>query len=218
LHLLPPWIASDRKRLENRLEVRREIREALGIPPEALLLLQIGSGFKTKGVDRTLRALSALPAAWRARVTLAVVGHDRSRQYERLPQKLGLAANVTFLGRRDDIMELMAGADLLVHPARNEAAGVVLIEALVSGLPVLCSGICGHAGHIRKAQAGVVLAEPFRQTELNQSLLEVLAGDNLVSYAAQALAYSDRMNVYDMPEHAADIIERVAQKATRRTE
>jgi len=212
LHLLPPWIAPDRKRLDNRLDVRRNIRESLGVAPETLLLLQVGSGFKTKGVDRTLEALAALPPTWRARTRLAVVGRNRSTRHQHLSRRLGLSENVSFLGERDDIMELMAGADLLIHPARNEAAGVVLIEALVSGLPVLCSGICGHAGHIRKAQAGIVLPEPFQQTKLNQCLRSMLAEQKLPTCSAHALAYADSLDVYAMPEHAADIIESVARK------
>lgn len=211
LHLLPPWIAPDRKRVEDRPQVRQAVREALSVAPEDLLLLQVSSGFQTKGLDRTLLAMASLPDAWRRRTKLAVAGQNSSRRCHRLAQRLGLADRVVFLGARDDVMELMAGADLLVHPARNEAAGVVLIEALVSGLPVICTGLCGHAGHIRKAQAGVVLAEPFRQIELNHALLDMLAKDRLAFCSAGALACAGDMSVYDMPERAADIIDSAAQ-------
>ena len=43
----------------------------------------------------------------------------------------------------------------------------------------------------------------------------MLAGNHLPSCAVQALAYSEEMDVYDMPERAADIIESIAQKTTR---
>ena len=217
LHLLPPWIAPDRRRIEDRPAARQAARESLGVAPGTLLLLQVGSGFKTKGVDRTLRALAALPASQREQTRLAVVGRDRSKAYKHLSHRLGLAETVMFLGERDDVMELMAGADLLIHPARNEAAGVVLIEAMVSGLPVLCSGICGHAGHIRKAQAGLVLSEPFQQTELNRCLLDMVTGGNLPSYAAHAQTYIEGMNVHEMPERAADVIQAVARKTETQT-
>lgn len=216
LHLLPPWIAPDRKIVENRPAVRRTIREALDVGSDDVLLLQVGSGFRTKGLDRTLIALASLPAPWRMRTKLAVVGRDSSRHCVKLSRKLGLADSAAFLGTRNDIMELMAGADLLIHPARNEAAGVVLIEALVSGLPIVCSGICGHAGHVRKALAGVVLSEPFEQAELNRCLLDVLAKGCLPSHSANALAYVAGMNVHDMPERAAEIIESVAQPGRQR--
>lgn len=212
LHLLPPWIAPDRKRIEDRQQVRRAVRDALCVAHNDLLLLQAGSGFQTKGLDRTLLAMASLPDTWRHRTKLAVAGDDSSRRCRRLAHRLGLGDHVMFLGARDDVMELMAGADLLVHPARNEAAGVVLIEALVSGLPIICSGLCGHAGHVRRAQAGVVLAEPFQQTELNRALFDTLAEDRLAFCSAHALACTRDMHVYDMPERAADVIESLAAR------
>jgi UDP-glucose:(heptosyl)LPS alpha-1,3-glucosyltransferase len=216
LHLLPPWIAPDRKRVEDGPPVRRAVRDALGVTADNLLLLHVGSGFQTKGLDRTLLAMASLPNTRRHRTKLAVAGDDSSRRCLRLARRLGLADHVMFLGARDDVMELMAGADLLVHPARNEAAGVVLIEALVSGLPIVCSGLCGHAGHIRRAQAGVVLTEPFQQTELNRALLDALAEDRLAFCSAHALACARDMHVYDMPERAADAIESIAARIAYR--
>jgi len=207
MHLLPPWISPDRVIPENREQTRRAVRAALGCGDEDVLLLQVGSDFRRKGVDRTLLALAALPDAWRSRTRVAVVGDDRPGSYRRLAKRLGLSEAAIFLGARDDVMELMAGADLLLHPARSEPAGVVLIEALVSGLPVLCTGRCGHAGHIRQARAGVVLPNPFDQAELNRCLLDILTGGRLPSYSAGALAYTAEMDLYAMPERAADIIE-----------
>ncbi|HQA92281.1 MAG TPA: glycosyltransferase family 4 protein [Sedimentisphaerales bacterium] len=215
LHLLPPWIAPDRKRVEDRPQVRQDVRDALGVAPDTLLLLQVASNFQTKGLDRTLMAMASLPETWQPRTKLAIVGQDPSRRCRRLARRLGLADHVTFLGARNNVMELMASADLLVHPARNEAAGVVLIEALVSGLPVVCSGLCGHAGHIRKAQAGIALSEPFQQTELNRVLPDMLGKDRLTSCSTHALAYAADMNVYDMPERAADVIGSIAARVAR---
>ena len=217
LHLLPPWIAPDRKRPEDHVTVRRDIRASLGVDKQDILLLQVGSGFSTKGVDRALQAVAHLPAEQRTRTRLAVVGRHPWWPSTWLPIKLGLTQKVQFLAGRDDVMALMAGADLLIHPARNEAAGVVLIEALVSGLPVLCSGLCGHAHHIRKAQAGHVLSEPFQQAELDRHLATLLADKDLASYRTGALAYAQGLDVYAMPEKAADIIETVVERKPRHT-
>ena len=46
-------------------------------------------------------------------------------------------------------------ADLLIHPAYNENTGTVLLEALVAGLPVLVSAVCGYAHYIAEADAGL---------------------------------------------------------------
>jgi UDP-glucose:(heptosyl)LPS alpha-1,3-glucosyltransferase len=215
LHLLPPWISADRKPPEDRLRARRSIRKQLGISKEAVVLVQVGSPFKTKGVDRTLRAMANLPRAICDAVRLVVVGHNRGRGYERLSARLGLSDSVLFAGQRDDIMEVLAASDLMVHPARTEAAGVVLIEALASGLPVVCSGTCGHAGQVRKADAGIVLEEPFRQGDLDDALAQILQGDRLARYAANAGEFARSQDFHRMPERAAAIIESVIARNSR---
>ncbi|WP_163066577.1 glycosyltransferase, partial [Acinetobacter baumannii] len=64
---------------------------------------------------------------------------------------------VQILKGRSDIPRFLLGADLLIHPAYNENTGTVLLEALVSGLPVLVTDVCGYAHYIAEADAGRVL-------------------------------------------------------------
>ena len=56
--LLPPTLDLDRKPVKDRNGTRQRIRQEFGIADDALLLLFIGSGFETKGLDRALRALA----------------------------------------------------------------------------------------------------------------------------------------------------------------
>ena len=55
----------------------------------------------------------------------------------------------------------MAAADLLVHPARHDTTGTVILEAIVNGLPVVTTSICGYPQHVDAAEAGIVINEPF---------------------------------------------------------
>jgi UDP-glucose:(heptosyl)LPS alpha-1,3-glucosyltransferase len=131
--------------------------------------VQIGSGFKTKGVDRSLKALAALPSALRKRTRLIVIGQDDPKVFQLQSATLGLGDNVQFLKGRSDIPRFLLGADLLIHPAYNENTGTVLLEALVAGLPVLVSKVCGYAHYIAEADSGLVLDEPFEQEQLNST-------------------------------------------------
>src|SRR5206468_13007550 len=72
----------------------------------------------------------------------------------------------------DEIPELMAAADLLVHPARADTIGTVILEAVVNGLPVVTTAVCGYAGHVREAEAGAVVPEPFAPRSLVAALRE----------------------------------------------
>ena len=89
----------------------------------------------------------------------------------------------------------MLAADLLVHPARAEAGGVVLLEAIAAGLPIVAAESCGYAPQVRAARAGLLVAEPFAQEAFERAVLRMLDGvlradcrDSAQRLAAQVLA------------------------------
>lgn len=206
-HLLPPGIAPDRRAPANALDIRRGFRDEFALTETDLLLVQIGSGFKTKGLDRSLKALAALPPSLRERTRLIAVGQDAARPFERQARALGLQGQVAFLTGRDDIPRFLLGADLLIHPAYNENTGTVLLEALVAGLPVLTTAACGYAHYINEAAAGRVVGLPFEQAALDRALAEMLAAaDARAGWQANGLAFAARADIYSLPERAADII------------
>jgi UDP-glucose:(heptosyl)LPS alpha-1,3-glucosyltransferase len=168
-HLLPPGIAQDRRRPADADQIRAGFRAEFNLKDDDLLLVQIGSGFKTKGVDRSLKALAALPAELKKRTRLFVIGQDDPKLFQ-MQSATWAWATTTFLKGRSDIPRFLLGADLLIHPAYNENTGTVLLEALVAGLPVLVSAVCGYAHYIAEADAGLVLDEPFEQAQLTQYL------------------------------------------------
>lgn len=206
-HMLPPGIAVDRKYDQQIPGAKRIYREKNQIPESAFLLLQVGSDFKRKGVDRTLKAIAALPESIRNNTLLMVVGQDKPAKYQRLAEALGIAKQVSFFSGRNDIAELMAAADILMHPAYQEAAGIVLLEAIVAGLPIIVTEVCGYASFIDKAQCGVVVNEPFEQTVLNQALCDSLQDtQKRDQWVNNAKYYADTEDLYSLPEKAADII------------
>jgi UDP-glucose:(heptosyl)LPS alpha-1,3-glucosyltransferase len=206
-HLLPPGIAQDRRAPADAPRIRAEFRKEFGLADGDLLLVQIGSGFKTKGVDRSLKALAALPAEIRKRTRLFVIGQDDPKVFQLQSAALGLGDIVTFMKGRSDIPRFLMGADVLIHPAYNENTGTVLLEALVAGLPVLVSAVCGYAHYIAEAESGLVLDDPFEQTQLNDYLKTMLSGDAArAKWSLNGLAFADTADLYSMPQHAADVI------------
>lgn len=208
LELLPPGMNRNRARPQNAENLRAEMRRQLDVPDGEAMLIQIGSGFVTKGVDRTIRALAALSPSLKTSTRLWIVGKDRADRFVRLAKSLGVEDRVVFLGGRDDVPQLLLAADVMVHPAANEAAGIVLLEALAAGLPVVCSGACGHAVHISRS-GGSVLPEPFVQMNLNERLEELLSRGDLGSLGGAALAYAESTDLYSQHERAAECIENV---------
>lgn len=206
--MLPPGIGRDRCYDEYDAPLLRwQCRQEFGLDRRERMLLQIGSGFSVKGVDRSIRALASLPRDILADTRLVVVGEGRQLAYTKLAKKLGVAENIVFLPPRNDIPRLLQGADLLIHPARSESAGYVLLEAIVAGLPVLTTDTCGYAFHVRAADAGRVCESPFRQGRLNELLLEMLEATNeRDTWRDNGIHYGRREALYDMPERAAELI------------
>jgi len=205
--LLPPGIAKDRRAPSNAAEIRNKVREKLAIQANEFLLLLVGSGFKTKGLDRVLLAFAAMPDELKSRSYVYVVGEDNPELFKREAKKLGISSQVKFLGGRNDVADLLLAADLLLHPAYNENTGTVLLEALVSGLPVLTTDVCGYAEYISKACAGAVLSSPFNQVEFNQTVVRMLLSSEQTTWKKNALAFAREADIYGMPEKAADYIE-----------
>jgi len=207
---LPPGIATNRVAPNNWQAIRSKTREQLGIGNEQKCFLALGSGYKTKGLDRSIGALHTLYEQGVDGVLL-VVGEDKREQFERQAQKLGLQERVRFLGGRDDVPNLLQAADVLLHPAYKENTGNALLEAMIAGLPVVTSGVCGYAHYVRDAEMGAVIASPFNGDDYVAAIKNVLAisGEQWHRMGESFAANSD---VYSRPQVAVDIMEKLVDE------
>jgi len=120
----------------------------LGLEPEAFLIGTIGQLGPRKGQDTLLRAAALLAPAF-PEVHYVFVGRrwsdkDESVRFEiELLEAARRMGNVHFLGVRDDVPWILNELDMLVHPARQEPLGRVLLEAAACGLPILATDVGG---------------------------------------------------------------------------
>jgi UDP-glucose:(heptosyl)LPS alpha-1,3-glucosyltransferase len=209
LHLLPPSVTPEFIPTKQSVLCRQTIREEFSFPTEAKLILMVASYFQTKGVDRGIKAFAALPLKLRAQTHLLIIGQDNSQPYQQMTKRLQCEQQVHFIGARTDIARFMWASDLLLHPARSEAGGKVLLEALAAGLPILTTANCGYAGYIEQAKAGIVLPAAFEQEVLNQKLADMLVDEDwLASFKQQAKNYSVTADWFSMPQQVMEWIEK----------
>lgn len=139
---------------------RSQLRAVLGWDPARPVAVFIGAlGDRRKGFDLLWAAFEHLLVDPGWDMDLAVLGHGHELEHWRdRSTEGGLGNRIRFLGFRDDVPRILAGCDLLVHPARYEAYGLGVHEALCRGIPAMVS-----------AKAGVAERYPH---ELRQLLLE----------------------------------------------
>lgn len=205
---LPPGVAPEfRLRPETEAEVlRQKFRGEFQIAPNEVFLVQVCSAFTTKGVDLVLDALAALPERVRTRIRYVVAGNEMTG-FRSLAERRRVADRVVFAGPRKDVPELLSAADLMVHPARNEATGTVLAEAAVCGLPVICSANCGYAPLVTDA-GGVVLPENGGSQAVREALeLTLSLPDALERLKTAAREYAGKADFYHRTERFWEFIE-----------
>jgi UDP-glucose:(heptosyl)LPS alpha-1,3-glucosyltransferase len=186
--LLPAGIGRDRDRPADQADVRIRVRRAAGIAADE----------KTPTVQH--------------KTYLWIVGKGDIAAMEKLAKKLDIHKRVKFFGPREDIVDFYAASDILLHLSYQETAGMVLIEAMVAGLPVLVTANCGYAAYIQTARAGSLVPEPFQQAVLNQLLLTLLSDEKLLAdYRQNALAYVQSHDLFHLPERVVEIIEHVGK-------
>ncbi len=100
-HLLPPTLDASFSPITDRVTQKEKLRAELGLPINNLLLMFIGSGFRTKGLARAITALAGLPIDLQQRSSLIVVGHDDDeKQYRKQADKASVSQQILFLGGR----------------------------------------------------------------------------------------------------------------------
>lgn len=138
-------------------ELRRQLRAELDIPETAAIALTVGQIGLRKGLD-VLATAARLLAEAVPQLHFVIVGQrfsakEETRQWEESVRATfetgGLAGRTHWPGWRDDLPELMNGADLLVHPALQEPLGRVLLEAAACGLPIVATRVGGTAEILR---------------------------------------------------------------------
>jgi UDP-glucose:(heptosyl)LPS alpha-1,3-glucosyltransferase len=206
--LLPPGISRAALPGPSVDSDRARVRAEFDVAEDGFLLLMIGSGFRTKGLDRALLAMDALPKHLRDKTRLVVIGQDKPDRFNQKIMQMGLSDHVRILPGRSDIAAVMQAGDCLLHPAYREVAGKVILEAVVGGLPILVSDVCGYAHHVEQAQAGYVMSSPFIQQQFNDRLQTVLERSDLrQQWRENGLRYGSENNLYDMANAAASEIQ-----------
>jgi D-inositol-3-phosphate glycosyltransferase len=148
-----------------------EAKLYVGLKPDDRMVLFVGRIEPLKGVDTLIQAMSCLQLKESQRVHLAIIGGDPSAspremsaemaRLQKLCDDLSVGQTVVFLGKRDQdrLPYYYSAAELLVMPSHYESFGMVALEAMACGTPVIASEVGGLAYLVRDGETGFTIPD-----------------------------------------------------------
>lgn len=146
---------------------RRSARQQLGIDPDAKMVLYVGRFDRRKGIETLVRAVGQSKLRGEANLKLIIGGGSRPGKsdgierdrIEGIVEKLGMTEFTEFPGRLgdDELPTYYAAADVCVVPSHYEPFGLVAIEAMASGTPVIASDVGGLQYTVVPEETGLLV-------------------------------------------------------------
>ena len=168
---------------------------------ERIVVLYSGQLIERKGVDDLIRAMTTVPV----RAVLWVVGDGRLRaRYEALAREL-LPERCVFFGDKPyaELPRIYQAADLLVMPSLVEVWGLVVNEALASGLPVIASSAAGATADLIDGKGTGLAVTPGNAAALSSAISKLVTDD--LARAAMGIRAKQLMTTLNTAKYAADM-------------
>lgn len=164
--IVHPGVDMARFSSPDRSACRAEIRGRHGIGADDFLILFVGMNFEVKGLDTIIAAVARARAMRpEANIRLLVVGRGDTRKYGKIAEAAGIAGAVTFAGTQHAGLErFYRASDAFALFSAFDTFGMVVLEAMAAGLPVIVSPNVGAKDLVEEGINGFVLPD-FRDAE-----------------------------------------------------
>lgn len=150
-----------------RADARASLAARIGAASDEPILTFVGRNAKLKGLPVLLDALRKMQGrAWRA----VIAGPRDSARWRRRVRRHFESPERIFVAPELDALELAGGSDLLVLPSRRETCGLVVLEALATGTPVLIGANVGARELLQAPEQGEVLPAKLRAGDLSRRI------------------------------------------------
>jgi len=174
---LLPTNAVDERRFKTPFD-RGQIRRSIDVSEHGRMIISVGRLIEQKGHTVLLRAIPKVLQQHPDTYVVVAGGGELEPALKKEAGELGITSHVRFLGERKDIPDLLRSADVFVFPSLWEGQGIVLFEAMFSGLPIVASRTGGIPDVIENERTGL-LCEPGNADELARALIRILGDESL---------------------------------------
>lgn len=196
-----------------------EARRVLGLPRDRCVILFVGRIEPLKGIDTLLRAVALIAPdmpCWQEALSVIIIGgapgagieqvNAELAHLERLRAELGIEELVTFLGAKDQdtLVYYYSAAELVVVPSHYESFGMVALEAMACGTPVVASRVGGLAYNVQDGQTGFLVPDRDAEALADKIRLLLTHQDLRQRLGRQAAQWAGR---YSWPVVANQIVD-----------
>ena len=173
---------------------RAVARQRLGFDDNESIVLYVGRFDPIKGIDRLLEAVTHLRGHRRLRLVIAGGDGPNTREYQnlqRMTRKLGIQNTVTFVGRiqQEHLPPYYSAADVLVVPSYYESFGLVGLESLACGTPVVATEVGAMRSILRDGETGQIVT-PANPRSLAKAIEPFINGSGLKKLSADLIRAS----------------------------
>ena len=198
-----PGVGIDTKKFADVVVDRDKKREEIGVPKVAKMLLSVGELNENKNHKVVIEALGKINDP-NIHYVIAGVG-DQKENLENLAKTFNV--NLHLLGYRKDVAELYKCADLYVLPSIREGLNVSVMEALASGLSVLCSNIRGNVDMVVSGDNGYLFS-PFDENAIGNCVRRVIINESKRSKCFESSYRYDSSRINDSIKNIYEGIKR----------
>lgn len=168
-----PGVGVDMDKFASPTKSAADVRQGLGLPEDAFVVLSVGELNDNKNHRTVIRALASLDDPT---VDYLICGNGPRRdELKTLASDLGVDGRTHFLGYRRDIPDILAASDVFCLPSFREGLPLSVMEAMAAGKPVICSRIRGSVDLVDPGAGGIVV-EPANVEGFTEAI-GMLAGD-----------------------------------------
>jgi glycosyltransferase involved in cell wall biosynthesis len=163
---------------------KRDIRKDLGISSNKIVIGAVGNFNPIKGHKYLIEAAASIvKKSPKAHFLLVGDGLEKQRLAYSV-ERLGLQNNVTFLGSRNDIPDILSIMDICVLPSLSEGLSNALIEYMVAGKPIIATQVGGNPELIEGGVSGMLI-EAGKADAIEKAIIELINDKEKAKYLAK---------------------------------
>ena len=177
--------------------IRADIRKEYGFSSEEPIILFASMNFEIKGLDAIMLSLAKLKARQHS-FKLLIAGKGNLRKYTQMAREANIADEVVFTGMlsKEKLIRLYLAGDMYIMLSKFDTFGMVVLEAMAAGLPVIISSNVGAKDLVQEGENGFIISDTS-DADYIAAKIALLLDENIRRQMAEAAYQTAAQNTWD---------------------